>query len=226
MIDRPERVRALISSGRVGFLKNADILANLLCAGVRYTRSTGPYWEKSMTLLMEGAIADGAEYLLTVDWDSYFSVADVAELVRLMDAHPEAGAICSIQMRRYANAVLLAPLDVSTPMNERSFESELLPLATGNFGLTILRASEVNTLPRPWFHSCPDADGRWSDKSTDADVGFWHRWRDCGRTLMCATRVVIGHGEEIIVWPSGRFDKPLYQYPYQWDKFGKPAGAL
>jgi hypothetical protein len=226
LIDRPERVKALISCGRIGFLKNADILASLLASGVQYKRGTGVYWERALSGLMEEAIAEGYDYILTVDWDSYFCVDDVAALVALLDQYPEADAVCAVQMRRGVNAVLMAPLDADAPTTAETFAPDLLPLASGHFGLTLLRASAFADLPKPWFHSQPGPDGRWTEHSTDADVGFWRNWVASGHTLFCACHVVIGHGDEIIVWPSAKFDKPIMQYPAQWDRHGKPKGAL
>lgn len=67
----------------------------------------------------------------------------------------------------------------------------------------------------------PDSDGRWSDNKVDADIDFWFRWRDAGKTLYLANKVVVGHLEEVVSWPSRDFT-PIHQSWNEYVEHGKP----
>jgi len=101
------------------------------------------------------------------------------------------------------------------------FSAELVRAKTAHFGLTLIKASAVQDLPRPWFYGQPDADGRWGDKRVDDDIAFWYAWRDAGKSLYIASRVAIGHAELMIRWPD-RDMSAMYQHPTEFSDRGKP----
>jgi len=109
-------------------------------------------------------------------------------------------------------------------VTREEMDGETIPLASAHFGLTMLRAAALQDLPKPWFAHVPDEHGGYGDGRTDADVAFWRRWQEGGRTLHLANRIAIGHLELMITWPDRRF-QPLYQHKSAYDAAGKPEGC-
>jgi hypothetical protein len=80
-----------------------------------------------------------------------------------------------------------------------------MPVMTGHFGMTMIRVESLLSLPHPWFIAKPDASGRWcGPEKVDADVAFWLKWREHGRSLYLAPQVAIGHLQEVVTWPRLR----------------------
>ena len=82
------------------------------------------------------------------------------------------------------------------------FDADLLKLKTGHFGLTLIRASTLRDVPKPWFLGIPAPDGSWGKGHQDEDVYFWRNWEKAGRTLYAANRVAVGHLEPMVKWPN------------------------
>jgi hypothetical protein len=98
---------------------------------------------------------------------------------------------------------------------------QLIPITSGHFGLTIFRSEALKNHPRPWMVAEPNKDNRWGDHRRDADMDFWRRWQEQGRSAYMATRVVLGHMEEVIAWP-GKELLPMYQLVQDFANYGKP----
>jgi hypothetical protein len=185
-------------------------------ARVPYVPAMGAYWHQTLCETIELGLRDPhpytgnqSRYVITCDYDSIFSYADVLELYRLMEACQTADAICSIQTMREADHSLFSMTSADGKARTRAyaveFERHLTPIRTGHFGLTIFRADTLRKLPRPWMLAKPNEEGRWSEGRVDADIDFWHRFEKDGRRLYLANRVVIGHMEEWISWPKPDF---------------------
>ena len=107
------------------------------------------------------------------------------------------------------------------------FDRNLTRVYSGHFGLTLLNADALRAFPRPWMTPKPNADGRWAegDGRRDADIDFWENWQRAGNHVYIANRVVVGHMEEAITWPSKQFTK-VYQTLEEYQAQGAPLEVL
>jgi hypothetical protein len=218
-------VAGCVSVPRYGPTMLARYTNQLGQLGIPYYVGQGAYWHEILCELIEKRLDEGCEYLLTTDYDSHWSPADLRELYRLMKAFPEADAICPVQQHRGRQSVLVGVLRDGKPVGEMrasEFDRSLTKITTGHFGLTLFRADKLRALPRPWMVPSPNDQGRW-DKGTQADIQFWLDWEKAGNTLYLANRVPIGHQVELILWPSREFGKPVYQSLEDYQENGVPA---
>jgi len=188
----------------------------------------GCFWHQQLCEGMQKWVNAGKEYVLTLDYDTVFQPSDIIELYRLMHVYPEADAICALQSKRGGSEVLFSLQDqTSTRVATDSMANPVMQIATGHFGLTLFRTESLKTFPRPWMTALPGKDGLWDEGSgrVDADINFWHRWRDAGKKLYLANRVVVGHIEEKIKWPAAEREEPIYQSVQEYTEKGKPAGV-
>jgi hypothetical protein len=227
-------VQAIISMPRLCFTENAFGWLPIIRMGIPITKSTGVFWGQCMTRLMEltsgmvptpNAKPVDVKYLLTLDYDTVFHQRDVEDLYMLMESHPEAAAICALQMGRDRNTVLLT---VKGPdgKNMSSIEAEklshdLLKIDTGHFGLTMIRVEALKKLEKPWFVDKPDENGTWGENRIDADIHFWRQFAKAGLELYQSTRIVIGHLQQVVTWPSRSY-QPVFQYLPEFQKHGMP----
>jgi hypothetical protein len=227
---RCEGVSAVLSAPRFGPVMHFRCaLGAFGRAGVRYQIAGGAYWHQVMSEVLEAQIADqGVRYVIACDYDTVFRYEDVLELYRLMEACPEADAICPLQSKRGGDHALFGILGKDgkpiPSIGTYQLTRNLLPVSHGHFGLSILRAEKLRTFERPWMNGTPSPEGRWGDGKKDADIHFWHHWRETGRTLFLAPRVVVGHLQEMVTWP-GKDLKPIYQTTNDYDAGGMPEGA-
>jgi hypothetical protein len=77
------RVEAVLSVPRLGFMDNFFTWAQALTPlGIRPTKVTGAFWGQCLQRVMEQFV-DDAEYLVTIDYDTFFSQADLEHLMAL-----------------------------------------------------------------------------------------------------------------------------------------------
>jgi hypothetical protein len=220
---------AVMSVPRLGFMDNffssVDMIARLR---IPLRKVTGAFWGQCLTRSIEEAITDGVEWVLTMDYDSVFASDTVESLLATAIAHPEADAVVPLQMGRRSNHPLMT---IRGPdgknlgeIDATIMDQTLVPITTGHFGLTLLRASRFAGLPKPWFVVVPDPEGRWGPGRTDDDIHFWRNWRAAGFNIHCAPRCVIGHAELQVIWPSKEL-QPLYQYASDFWNEGEPRGT-
>lgn len=220
------QVRAVMGVPRLGF---TDMM---FCAvamardlGIQLERAVGVYWGQRMSRLFDRAIGQGAKYILTLDYDSVFRTQDVIDLLGIMEQNPHVDAVCAVQMRRDGDSPLLALEKITGPQTIHvgitELEQPLLKLRTGHFGLTVLRVSSLVDLPRPWFLEVPDPAGVWGEERLDADISFWHAWAEKGYTLYQANRVVIGHAQLLVTWPTHLL-RAGHQFTSEYNETGKP----
>jgi hypothetical protein len=188
----------------------------------------GVFFGQTMTMAIEEAIAAGAEYVLTVDYDSLFDADDVTELHRLLVEHPEADAVVAAQVGRSRDTLLMTIRGEDGRNRDRltraEADAELLKVSTAHFGLTLFRASAIQKMAKPWFLHHPDPDGRWGDARVDEDIHWWRQWEACGNTAYQANHVRIGHMQMMATWPTPDFE-PVHQHVSDWRTNGKPEGV-
>lgn len=196
--------------------------------GIPFTVTCGCFWHQIICEMMEAAIADpDCTHVLTCDYDSIFRVNDVLELHRLSATYPEAAAIVPVQSKRASTEALFTMEDGTGRKRKEvpasNFQRNLTEIATGHFGLTLIRADALREMSRPWMDPRPDPKtGRWSGGNVEADISFWRKWRAEGRKVFLANRVRIGHMQELITWP-GKDLQPVYQPIQDYQTNGIPA---
>jgi hypothetical protein len=223
-----EGVAGCVSVPRFGSTMLARFTNQLGILGIPYYVGQGAYWHEILCELIEKRIEEGAEFILTTDYDSVWSPDDVREMYRLMKAFPEADAICPVQQHRGRQSVLVGVLKDGKPvgqMRQCEFDRSLTKITTGHFGLTLFRASKLRSLPRPWMVPTPNKEGRWNN-GTQADIQFWFDWEKAGNSLYLANRVPIGHQIDLILWPSKDYGAPIYQSLDEYQETGVPSGVM
>jgi len=231
IIGQQVKVAACLSAPRFGPL-DAMILACrvLVPMGINFRKTGGAYWSQSLEREMEKRVDEGYDWILTLDYDSFYRQSDVKRLCELMASHPEADAIAPLQLKRDLKTPLFTLDDgdggwrQAVPLNEIDASGELLKARTAHFGLTLIRCSALKRMPHPWLIGVPDKSGRWGDDRIDDDANFWIKWNKIGNSLYVAHRVGVGHLAQMIVYPDQRFD-PIYQTMDQFDEEGQPAGV-
>ena len=196
--------------------------------GIKIHRTGGAFWDKAFENAFELAMKEKPDAIITLDYDSIFTQDDVRELIRLLNEHPDADAICTVQTNRHTQKALFThrgPDGKNARQIELNMADELLPIATGHFGLTIIRVSALQKLKHPWFHARPDDEGTWSNKCVDADIAFWQQFEALGLKAFIALHVVIGHVDDIILWPGPQMEC-VYQKAVDYFLTGKPEGTF
>lgn len=203
-----EGVQAVMSVPRYASTASYDSIARTLIAtGIPLRTGFGAYYDHVLTFVVEDILEQEKDtsIVLALDYDSIIRPNTVMELYRLMQEHPEADAICGVQMRRGHEAPLLVlegPDGKYDPAPKRErFAGELTEALSAHFGCTMIRTEVFKKLKRPWFQGIPSEDGRWRGGSFVApDVNYWHQFKAQGFKLFQANDVPIGHLEETLFW--------------------------
>lgn len=225
---RPVRIAACMSIPRLGYLDAYDgVVTALQHAGISRSLAFGVYWHHSLSRGVERILEpvdhndEPFDYVLLIDYDSFVTPDDVIALATTLAAHPEADAIVPMQIKRGGNLELLAE------MNGRDLTQDLVLIESGHFGFTLFRREFFEKLPKPWFRESSDPDGGWNDGRCDADIGFWRNAKEAGLKTYMATKIIIGHGEEVVSYPrivGGKIEK-IYQSTIDWrNTKERPAG--
>lgn len=202
LTDKPVKILAVITVPRLGFNANwHSTIRTMLALNIHVEMVEGVFWAQCLTRGIEKVIAQDADIILTIDYDSIFDVQHVVKLLQLFGDHPEYSAIVPVQAKRECNQMLFG-------MNgSRDFSQALTPIASGHFGLTLFDAKAFARLPKPWFIDVPNADGEWGEGRVDCDMQFWKQFVDSGLKVGLANEVRVGHLELGISWPSKDFRK-------------------
>lgn len=224
-------VRGLMSAPRLGYNDMWNCAVQYLPAiGVPFKKVGGAFWGQTLTMGMEMILAeDRPDYILTLDYDSVFTQKAAATLIQLAMVYPEADAIVPVQASRHMDGPLFSfkfpPGTVRQgdrfDVPAEFFAGDLAPVRTGHFGLTLIKASKIAALAKPWFLGTPNADGRWDEGKTDEDIHFWRQWEAAGNSLMLASRVAVGHIELMVRWPDLDM-KPQWQSAADWEASRQP----
>jgi predicted SAM-dependent methyltransferase len=228
---RPLKVGAVMSVPRVGWMDTFfSVFQSLQGLCIPVIRSMGVYWGQCLTRSFEQYLdeAPQLEAILTVDYDSIFTKADVQALMDLMASHPEAAVIAPMQAGRQVIAPLLSMTNADgssqREVARETFDNELVEINSAHFGLTLIRTSALRQIPKPWFCETPDASGSWGEGRTDADIHFWKQLKAADLRAFVAPRVVIGHIETVVSWPDANLEKTM-QDSAQYFAVGKPENV-
>lgn len=199
-------VQAVMSVPRFASTAAYDSIArSLIALGIPLRTGFGAYYDHVLTFVIEDILEQDKEtsIILALDYDSIIRPNTIMELFRLMQEHPEADAICGVQMRRGHEAPLLVlegPDGKYDPAPKRErFDGELTEAISAHFGCTMIRTEVFRKLKRPWFQGIPSQEGSWRGGSFVApDVNYWHQFKAQGFRLFQANNVPVGHLEETI----------------------------
>lgn len=213
------RVEAIMSMPRLGFTSNFFAWAQaLMPLGIRPTMGTGAFWDQVNTRIMEQFI-DKAEYLLMIDFDTFFTKDDVEHLFALAMTF-QCDAITGLQTKREDGRPMLTlkgtldnpPPEGTTQVHRSWFGEPVQEVDTAHFGCTVISTAALKRAAKPWFWSKPGPGGSWNEGRTDPDIWFWRNWRDSGNKVYITPRVVLGHGEYVVTWPAQELGSPVFQW--------------
>lgn len=233
-------VHAVMSTPRLGFVEGMFSVAGACQSlGISITKSSGVFWGQCITRLIENAITNpGCKWVLTIDYDSVFTPDDVVDLWSIAERH-EADAVVPVQVGRDRQFSLVTVKGPDGKLIERlgaaDVAADVLPIQSGHFGLTFLRADWLRRLPKPWFWAQPDADGGWGDGGAqpdgtakagriDDDCFFWKQAQSISSKVFVAPHVKIGHEQKVISWPDRQW-QARHQYHNDYATGGKPQYA-
>ena len=225
----PLNVAAVMSVPRLGFMDNLFCVFQAIIPNkIPLIKEQGAFWGQCLERGMQNQIDTDADAILTIDYDTIFTLADAKYLIQLMADHPEADAIVPIQVGRSGMQALVSMKSKSGQLRsmvpKTEFEPELTRITTGHFGLTLIRTSSLLKLPHPWFWGQPGPDGQWNQGRMDDDIYFWNKMEKAGMTVYSANRIVLGHLELVATWPDEEL-RPIYQPTSEYQEKGKPANC-
>lgn len=201
------KVKAVMSIPRLCFSDNINcIMTEIVSRGIQLKKGTGVFWSQVLARMMEEAIKEDCDYVLTIDYDTWFRYEHVNKILALMEKYPDADAICPVQMKRECDSPLMCIKNPDGSLSESltyaELEKDLLPIHSGHFGLTVFRASSLRKLVKPWFVGIPNKDGDWGDGRIDDDIYFWENFKKCGLKSFMANKVQVGHIQLMCTFPG------------------------
>lgn len=181
---------------------------------IELTTSQGVFWGQCMQRMFTKAVADGVDWILSLDSDSLFTAEQLSQLMDILASNPHIDALAALQCRRGSPYPLLT---TGSGVDDQAIEISNQPfkVTTAHFGLTLIRVDALRDVDKPWFYAKPEDDGNWGDERMDDDIWFWHQWRKAGKTIYVAPSVSIGHLEETVVQFNDAME-PEHMYVQQW----------
>lgn len=188
------KIAALMTTPRYECAWARSSITNALNAcGIPLSVAGGVYYGQAIQKMLTDAIASGATFALTVDFDSVFLPEHVKQLLYQICQNDDIDAIAPMQPMR-ANGQPLA----TAAGGSVQWDGSPIRVDTAHFGLTVIRLSSLARVPKPWFLGTPNADGEWGEGKTDDDVYFWRAWQAAGNSVFIDPSVRIGHLEEMV----------------------------
>jgi hypothetical protein len=213
------RVEAVMSVPRLGFMDNFYTWAQaLMPLGIRPTKVTGAFWGQCLQRAFE-QFADKCEYLLTIDYDTFFTREDVEQLFAMAMTF-QCDALTGFQTKREDGRPMLTlkgtldnpPEGGKTTLPREWFAEPVQEVDTMHFGCTVISTAALKRTLKPWFKGVPNDEGEWGEGRTDDDIWFWRQFRAAGNRPYVSPRVILGHGEYMVTWPGKDLGKPVFQY--------------
>jgi predicted SAM-dependent methyltransferase len=218
------RVGCAMSVPRLGFTANFFAWAKaLLPMRIMPHSFEGAFWGQCLERTM-ASLVDNHDVILTVDYDTFFTGADVAQMLLILANHPEVDAVAPVQARRGPEGTPLFWIKGKQALSREELSRPLLKVDTAHFGCTLIRCEPLRKLPHPWFLGQPNAEGKWEEGRIDDDIYFWQKWTGAGNSVYIAPRVQVGHGEYVNMILDDRAQL-AYQSTADYRKHGLPANA-
>lgn len=190
------RVGACLSVPRYGSMEayRTISLAVLLRCGIGIRQTGGVFWGQCMQRMFE-AMLDECDIILTLDFDSMVTEANVRRLLQVMAERPEIDCLAPLEHRREKEGALFVVKGQKTVR-----ASGPVQVDTAHFGLTAIRTEALRKVAKPWFKGQPDENGEWGDDRLDDDIWFWKQWREAGNSVFVDPHNKIGHLVERVIW--------------------------
>jgi hypothetical protein len=219
------KIHAVMSMPRLAMTENfACAVSVLMPAQIPLTSRVGAYYNQCMEWGIEEAERQGADWVLTIDYDTIFNAEILGRLILLFDNYKEFDALVPCQVRREADYCLFN-VDRENSNWKKLNYYDVFPVTTGHFGLTLIRLSALKKMDKPWFQCVPAPEGKgWADGRIDGDMNFWKKFRAAGNTIGLASRVSVGHLQQLVTWPDALMH-PIHQYAADFRESGPPANA-
>lgn len=193
------KIKAIASVPRLGFNDHFGSIHDAFRPfGIPVAFYQGAFWEKGIQSAIEDCITQEIDWILTLDYDTLTTPEQLQTMFQTFGRNPHMDALAANQPRRNTgmplmtvrrDGVLQSRIEISGPIQA----------STAHFGLTLLRASSLKDLPKPWFFSTPAEDGTWRGPGViDADIYFWKKFEREGRKLFVQPDVCIGHLEAMV----------------------------
>lgn len=223
------KVAAVMSVPRLGFMDNFfSAFQALIPLGIPLSRGTGAFWGQCLERTMTDALATGVDAVLTLDYDTIFTAANVQALIGLARSMPDVGAFAALQQARSTQFPLMTITGEDgkniTTVTRETLDADTIKVSTAHFGCTLIMAAALRAVPKPWFVGVPDPSGGWGEGRIDDDIYFWKQFEKAGQAAHVANRVVVGHLELMIRWPNINLE-PTYQHPNDFFEKGIPEGT-
>lgn len=214
-----KKIFACMSMPRLAFTENMySAMRAFGNHGVKLFKATGVFWGQCLTRTIQTALDEGAEYIITLDYDTWFTRDHWLAMIKLLHEYPEADAIIPVQIMRERETPLVGVRTESgaivKEISSDQMEQDLTRIVSGHFGLSVFRASVFEKLKKPWFHAVPDSNGEWSDGRQDEDIAFWNNFNECGLQAYMANKVTIGHMQMMCTFPGNKENgwQPIHSY--------------
>lgn len=187
---------AIVSVPRLGFNDAWGAIYNALAPhNICARQVTGPYWEQCLEVGMEWACDAPYDLIIVMDYDTLFTAAHINRMLAIMEHCENFDAVAALQPKRTNGNGLFSPYDADNGEQTVTLQG-LAPFRakSAHFGLTALKTSGLKNMSRPWLHSQPGTNGRWSSEDKlDADMSFWRNWDAAGNTLYIDPQIRVGH---------------------------------
>lgn len=238
-INRNPKVVMVLSTGRFGPIDlYHGVAEHCRVQGWELLSWGGDNWAKALTGLMKKALDMGADYILSLDFDSCFDAAETVKLVEFMQEHPDVGAVWPVQAHRHQDTPLgYAPqwgaIGAYNFSKDNPWKGEFTQYGSGHFGCTVIRRELLTAMERPWFKGLPSIKSDpstpeitqidWDNDALDNDISFWVAAQSHGFVFGQLNSVQIGHMEWCIKWVAG--DKIGWQPIQHYRQHGRPKWA-
>jgi hypothetical protein len=190
-------IAAIMSVPRLGWQDHYGSAHKALSdLGISAAFYTGAFWQKCMQQGFEDHLA--AEWLLCLDYDSLFNVTQLKRLLRTFLKNPHFDALAALQPRRGDGVPMMWVNDENGNRVTEVSGTEPTKASAAHFGMTVIRTAALKAIPKPWFMSTPSAAGEWDKNAVDADIYFWKKWEEHGKTLYVDPNVRVGHLELMV----------------------------
>jgi len=194
------KIQAVMSMPRLAFTDNMFRTISVFPPlGIAFDKGSGVFWGQILTRLIERHLGDDTEYVITLDYDTWFNKEHVIRLCQLMAENPDVDAIIPVQTKRENEIPMFSIIDKDGKNVKEAlvseFDKELVQVASGHFGLTIFRVEALKRMQKPWFLGIPDDDGSWGDGRIDEDIHFWKQFMASGLKACLAPDINIIHLE-------------------------------
>lgn len=197
------RVVALMSVPLCGFNPHFGChSAGLRPFGIGAKLAFGAFWHHGLSNLMEDCVEMGADWILTLDYDTMFTHRHVDRLICQVMMRPEIQVLAPLQPRRGNDGTMLlqVPNQENLPTDERGripikvYPDTPVEATTAHFGLTLIKVEALKRVPMPWFLDLPNEQGSYKTLGrTDADMYFWRKWKEAGNTVHVDMHNRVGH---------------------------------